>query len=148
MKTKARVPTQKEQVGSGLVLVDTWSSYQWLSFNIWKFNPVQVKSEEVFDEWVSKLRHHRMYRQNEIAMFPRDVTHFFPGSSVTDSAPGVFDSVSSRKVMMGLPVVSKSGRAEGPILGVSLREVLWVRHGKLGRYPVSLLISESDSGYS
>ncbi|XP_031237743.1 oxysterol-binding protein-related protein 3 isoform X4 [Mastomys coucha] len=58
---------------------------------------LKVKSEEVFDEWVSKLRHHRMYRQNEIAMFPRDVNHFFPGSSVTDSAPGVFESVSSRK---------------------------------------------------
>lgn len=58
---------------------------------------LKVKSEDVFDEWVSKLRHHRMYRQNEIAMFPRDVNHFFPGSSVTDSAPGVFESVSSRK---------------------------------------------------
>lgn len=58
---------------------------------------LKVKSEELFDEWVSKLRHHRMYRQNEIAMFPRDVNHFFSGSSVTDSAPGVFESVSSRK---------------------------------------------------
>ncbi|GAB1290814.1 Oxysterol-binding protein [Apodemus speciosus] len=58
---------------------------------------LKVKSEEAFDEWVSKLRHHRMYRQNEIAMFPREVNHFFPGSSVTDSAPGVFESVSSRK---------------------------------------------------
>uniref|UniRef100_A0A6I8NYS6 Oxysterol-binding protein n=1 Tax=Ornithorhynchus anatinus TaxID=9258 RepID=A0A6I8NYS6_ORNAN len=56
-----------------------------------------VKSEDVFDEWVAKLRHHRVYRQNEIAMFPRDVNHFFPGSTVTDSAPGMFDSVSSRK---------------------------------------------------
>nr|XP_048296286.1 oxysterol-binding protein-related protein 3 isoform X5 [Myodes glareolus] len=58
---------------------------------------LKVKSDEVFDEWVSKLRHHRMYRQNEIAMFPRDVNHFFPGPTVTDSAPGVFDSISSRK---------------------------------------------------
>ncbi|XP_005087236.1 oxysterol-binding protein-related protein 3 isoform X1 [Mesocricetus auratus] len=58
---------------------------------------LKVKSDEVFDEWVSKLRHHRMYRQNEIAMFPHDVSHFFPGSSVTDSAPGVFESISSRK---------------------------------------------------
>ncbi|XP_038174128.1 oxysterol-binding protein-related protein 3 isoform X4 [Arvicola amphibius] len=58
---------------------------------------LKVKSDEVFDEWVSKLRHHRMYRQNEIAMFPRDVSHFFPGPTVTDSAPGVFDSISSRK---------------------------------------------------
>ncbi|KAK7819252.1 hypothetical protein U0070_008380 [Myodes glareolus] len=56
---------------------------------------LKVKSDEVFDEWVSKLRHHRMYRQNEIAMFPRDVNHFFPGPTVTDSAPGVFDSISN-----------------------------------------------------
>nr|XP_020034996.1 oxysterol-binding protein-related protein 3 isoform X3 [Castor canadensis] len=58
---------------------------------------LKVKSEDVFDEWVSKLRHHRMYRQNEIAMFPRDVNHFFPGSTITDSAAGAFDSISSRK---------------------------------------------------
>lgn len=37
---------------------------------------LKVKSEDVFDEWVSKLRHHRMYRQNEIAMFPHEVNHF------------------------------------------------------------------------
>uniref|UniRef100_A0A8P0TE87 Oxysterol-binding protein-related protein 3 n=1 Tax=Canis lupus familiaris TaxID=9615 RepID=A0A8P0TE87_CANLF len=58
---------------------------------------LKVKSEEIFDEWVSKLRHHRMYRQNEIAMFPHEVNHYFPGSTVTDSAPGVLDSISSRK---------------------------------------------------
>ncbi|XP_054999956.1 oxysterol-binding protein-related protein 3 [Sorex araneus] len=58
---------------------------------------LKVKSEEVFEEWVSKLRHHRMYRQNEIAMFPHEVNHFFPGSTVTDGAPGVLDSISSRK---------------------------------------------------
>ncbi|XP_032142861.1 oxysterol-binding protein-related protein 3 isoform X3 [Sapajus apella] len=58
---------------------------------------LKVKSEEVFDEWVSKLRHHRMYRQNEIAMFPHEVNHFFSGSTITDSASAVFDSISSRK---------------------------------------------------
>ncbi|XP_074124797.1 oxysterol-binding protein-related protein 3 isoform X2 [Sminthopsis crassicaudata] len=58
---------------------------------------LKVKSEDVFDEWVAKLRHHRMYRQNEIAMFPRDVNHFFSASTVTDSASAVFDSVSTRK---------------------------------------------------
>ncbi|XP_006750362.1 oxysterol-binding protein-related protein 3, partial [Leptonychotes weddellii] len=58
---------------------------------------LKVKSEEVFDEWVSKLRHHRMYRQNEIAMFPHEVNHYFPGSTVTDSTSGVLDSLSSRK---------------------------------------------------
>ncbi|XP_039718502.1 oxysterol-binding protein-related protein 3 isoform X2 [Pteropus medius] len=58
---------------------------------------LKVKSEEVFEEWVSKLRHHRMYRQNEIAMFPHEVNHFFPGSTITESASGVLDSISSRK---------------------------------------------------
>ncbi|KAH0627380.1 hypothetical protein JD844_003009 [Phrynosoma platyrhinos] len=29
---------------------------------------LKAKSQEVFDEWVAKLRHHRMYRQNEISM--------------------------------------------------------------------------------
>uniref|UniRef100_A0A8C2QR62 Oxysterol-binding protein n=1 Tax=Capra hircus TaxID=9925 RepID=A0A8C2QR62_CAPHI len=61
---------------------------------------LKVKSEDVFDEWVSKLRHHRMYRQNEIAMFPHEVNHFFPGSAVTDSGPGVMDTISNRKVMI------------------------------------------------
>ncbi|XP_053876117.1 oxysterol-binding protein-related protein 3 isoform X2 [Malaclemys terrapin pileata] len=59
---------------------------------------LKVKSQELFDEWVAKLRHHRMYRQNEIAMFPHNINnHFFPASSTADSVPGVFDSVSSRK---------------------------------------------------
>uniref|UniRef100_A0A8C0JQX7 Oxysterol-binding protein n=1 Tax=Canis lupus dingo TaxID=286419 RepID=A0A8C0JQX7_CANLU len=65
---------------------------------------LKVKSEEIFDEWVSKLRHHRMYRQNEIAMFPHEVNHYFPGSTVTDSAPGVLDSISSRKVRTRVPL--------------------------------------------
>ncbi|XP_029786220.1 oxysterol-binding protein-related protein 3 isoform X1 [Suricata suricatta] len=58
---------------------------------------LKVKSEEIFDEWVSKLRHHRMYRQNEIAMFPHEVNHYFQGSMVTDSSSGVLESISSRK---------------------------------------------------
>uniref|UniRef100_A0A8C3T2H5 Oxysterol-binding protein n=2 Tax=Chelydra serpentina TaxID=8475 RepID=A0A8C3T2H5_CHESE len=59
---------------------------------------LKVKSQELFDEWVAKLRHHRMYRQNEIAMFPHDINnHFFPASSTADFVPGAFDSVSSRK---------------------------------------------------
>uniref|UniRef100_A0A8D1RBX2 Oxysterol-binding protein n=1 Tax=Sus scrofa TaxID=9823 RepID=A0A8D1RBX2_PIG len=62
---------------------------------------LKVKSEEVFDEWVSRLRHHRLYRQNEIAMFPHEASHLFPASAVPDAAPGVLDSVSSRKIQGG-----------------------------------------------
>ncbi|XP_077793143.1 oxysterol-binding protein-related protein 3 isoform X2 [Podarcis muralis] len=60
---------------------------------------LKAKSQEVFDEWVAKLRHHRMYRQNEISMFPHDINnHFFPASaSVTDSVTGFLESTASRK---------------------------------------------------
>ncbi|XP_009080828.1 PREDICTED: oxysterol-binding protein-related protein 3-like, partial [Acanthisitta chloris] len=59
---------------------------------------LKVKSQELFDEWVAKLRHHRMYRQNEISMFPHDTNNiFFPASTTTDSVPGFCDSTSGRK---------------------------------------------------
>uniref|UniRef100_A0ABM5GP18 Oxysterol-binding protein n=1 Tax=Pogona vitticeps TaxID=103695 RepID=A0ABM5GP18_9SAUR len=60
---------------------------------------LKAKSQDVFDEWVTKLRHHRMYRQNEISMFPHDINnHFFPASSsVTDSVGGLLESTGSRK---------------------------------------------------
>ncbi|KAL4656673.1 oxysterol-binding protein-related protein 6 isoform X5 [Arapaima gigas] len=35
---------------------------------------LKVKSQEVFDAWVCKLRHHRLYRQNEIVRSPRDAS--------------------------------------------------------------------------
>lgn len=41
----------------------------------------QVKSPELFDEWVSKLRHHRVFRQNEIAMYPHERHLFYPHAS-------------------------------------------------------------------
>ncbi|XP_008110873.1 oxysterol-binding protein-related protein 3 isoform X1 [Anolis carolinensis] len=60
---------------------------------------LKAKSQEVFDEWVRQLRHHRMYRQNEISMFPHDINnHFFPASSsITDSVTGFLESPTSRK---------------------------------------------------
>ncbi|XP_062384839.1 oxysterol-binding protein-related protein 3a [Sardina pilchardus] len=33
---------------------------------------LKVKSRDQFDDWVSKLRHHRVFRQNEIAMDPSE----------------------------------------------------------------------------
>uniref|UniRef100_A0A8B9RG26 Oxysterol-binding protein n=1 Tax=Astyanax mexicanus TaxID=7994 RepID=A0A8B9RG26_ASTMX len=44
---------------------------------------LKIKSQELFDEWVSKLRHHRLYRQNEIAMFPPEKPLFSPHFSPT-----------------------------------------------------------------
>ncbi|XP_060052066.1 oxysterol-binding protein-related protein 3 isoform X5 [Erinaceus europaeus] len=98
--------TQEPSVQKGFLLKKRkWPLKGWhkrffyLDKGILKYakNQTDVKSEEVFDEWVAKLRHHRIYRQNEIAMFPHEVNHFFPGSTVTDGAPGVLDSISSRK---------------------------------------------------
>uniref|UniRef100_A0A4W5KLI6 Oxysterol-binding protein n=1 Tax=Hucho hucho TaxID=62062 RepID=A0A4W5KLI6_9TELE len=38
----------------------------------------EVKSQQLFDDWVSKLRHHRVFRQNEIAMYPHERLLFRP----------------------------------------------------------------------
>ncbi|XP_078096356.1 oxysterol-binding protein-related protein 3 isoform X2 [Mustelus asterias] len=63
---------------------------------------LKVKFQESFDDWVAKLRHHRLYRQNEIAKFPHDVTnHFFTISSAADSSPSSLDSPSFRKLQRG-----------------------------------------------
>ncbi|XP_053124373.1 oxysterol-binding protein-related protein 6 isoform X8 [Hemicordylus capensis] len=49
---------------------------------------LKVKSQDSFDAWVSKLRHHRLYRQNEIVRSPRDASfHIFPSTSATESSP-------------------------------------------------------------
>lgn len=57
---------------------------------------LKVNSQELFDEWVAKLRDHRLFRQNEIAMFPHDMeNHFFQVSA--DSSPSVFDAASLRR---------------------------------------------------
>ncbi|XP_043922794.1 oxysterol-binding protein-related protein 3 isoform X2 [Protopterus annectens] len=59
---------------------------------------LKIKSQELFDEWVSKLRNQRVYRQNEIAMFPHDVNnHFFPLSSPAESSSNLTDSPSIGK---------------------------------------------------
>uniref|UniRef100_A0A4W4FGZ5 Oxysterol-binding protein n=1 Tax=Electrophorus electricus TaxID=8005 RepID=A0A4W4FGZ5_ELEEL len=47
---------------------------------------LKVKSPEVFDAWVCKLRHHRLYRQNEIVRSPRDASfRSFPPPASLDS---------------------------------------------------------------
>uniref|UniRef100_A0A7N6F657 Oxysterol-binding protein n=1 Tax=Anabas testudineus TaxID=64144 RepID=A0A7N6F657_ANATE len=51
---------------------------------------LKVKSPELFEEWVSKLRHHRVYRQNEIAMYPHERHLFHPHAS---SSPSLSDSL-------------------------------------------------------
>lgn len=58
---------------------------------------LQIKSQELFDEWVSKLRHHRLYRQNEIAMYPNEKSFHYPHYPSPNS-PSVAESASIRKV--------------------------------------------------
>uniref|UniRef100_A0A3Q0R041 Oxysterol-binding protein n=1 Tax=Amphilophus citrinellus TaxID=61819 RepID=A0A3Q0R041_AMPCI len=59
---------------------------------------LKVKSPELFEEWVSKLRHHRLFRQNEIAMYPHEKHLFHPHAT---SSPSLNDSL--RKVRQLLP---------------------------------------------
>ncbi|XP_049743492.1 oxysterol-binding protein-related protein 6 isoform X7 [Elephas maximus indicus] len=60
---------------------------------------LKVKSQDWFDAWVSKLRHHRLYRQNEIVRSPRDASfHIFPSTSTAESSPAANVSVLDEKV--------------------------------------------------
>ncbi|KAM9824771.1 oxysterol-binding protein-related protein 3-like [Neosynchiropus ocellatus] len=57
---------------------------------------LKVKSPELFEEWVSKLRHHRLFRQNEIAMYPHE-KHLFPPHAA--SSPFLSESFSRRATL-------------------------------------------------
>ncbi|XP_036000883.1 oxysterol-binding protein-related protein 3 isoform X1 [Fundulus heteroclitus] len=57
---------------------------------------LKVKAPELFEEWVSKLRHHRMFRQNEIALYPHESYLFHPHAS---SSPSVNDSLRKRATL-------------------------------------------------
>uniref|UniRef100_A0A8C5GKW9 Oxysterol-binding protein n=1 Tax=Gouania willdenowi TaxID=441366 RepID=A0A8C5GKW9_GOUWI len=58
---------------------------------------LKIKSQELFDEWVSKLRHHRLCRQNEIAMCPNEKSFYYPHYPSPNS-PSMAESASIRKV--------------------------------------------------
>uniref|UniRef100_A0A8C9XIA1 Oxysterol-binding protein n=1 Tax=Sander lucioperca TaxID=283035 RepID=A0A8C9XIA1_SANLU len=58
---------------------------------------LKIKSHELFDEWVSKLRHHRLYRQNEIAMYPTEKSFYYPHYPSPNS-PSMAETASIRKV--------------------------------------------------
>uniref|UniRef100_A0A3Q1AIJ1 Oxysterol-binding protein n=1 Tax=Amphiprion ocellaris TaxID=80972 RepID=A0A3Q1AIJ1_AMPOC len=60
---------------------------------------LKIKSQELFDEWVSKLRHHRLYRQNEIAMYPNEKSFYYPHYPSPNS-PNMSDGASIRKVKL------------------------------------------------
>uniref|UniRef100_A0AAQ5Z928 Oxysterol-binding protein n=1 Tax=Amphiprion ocellaris TaxID=80972 RepID=A0AAQ5Z928_AMPOC len=66
---------------------------------------LKIKSQELFDEWVSKLRHHRLYRQNEIAMYPNEKSFYYPHYPSPNS-PNMSDGASIRKVKLQSTVPS------------------------------------------
>ncbi|KAM4600786.1 oxysterol-binding protein-related protein 3 isoform 2-T2 [Polymixia lowei] len=59
---------------------------------------LKIKSQELFDEWVSKLRHHRLYRQNEIGTYPNEKPFYYTHYPAPGS-PKMADSASMRKRM-------------------------------------------------
>ncbi|KAF7215808.1 oxysterol-binding protein-related protein 6 isoform X2 [Nothobranchius furzeri] len=63
---------------------------------------LKIKSPDIFDAWVSKLRHHRLYRQNEIVRSPRDATmRAFPPSAAMESPQPAPTVVNEAKVKTG-----------------------------------------------
>ncbi|KAM9724506.1 oxysterol-binding protein-related protein 3 isoform 3-T3 [Menidia menidia] len=59
---------------------------------------LKIKSQELFDEWVSKLRHHRLFRQNEIALCPNEKSFFYPHYPSPNS-PSMAEGASIRRCM-------------------------------------------------
>uniref|UniRef100_A0A7N6AT09 Oxysterol-binding protein n=1 Tax=Anabas testudineus TaxID=64144 RepID=A0A7N6AT09_ANATE len=60
---------------------------------------LKVKSQDIFDAWVSKLRHHRLYRQNEIVRSPREATmRTFPPPAAIESPQPAASVVHEAKV--------------------------------------------------
>uniref|UniRef100_A0A665WJX3 Oxysterol-binding protein n=1 Tax=Echeneis naucrates TaxID=173247 RepID=A0A665WJX3_ECHNA len=57
---------------------------------------LKVKAPEQFEEWVSKLRDHRVFRQNEIAMYPHERLLIHPHAS---SSPSFNDSLRKRATL-------------------------------------------------
>lgn len=78
----------------------------------------QTKSPEVFEEWVSNLRHHRVFRQNEISSYPHP--HHY--HSHTFSSPAVTDSI--RKVSRISAAWFAENRAESHFIVLARRGLL------------------------
>ncbi|XP_039876630.1 oxysterol-binding protein-related protein 3-like isoform X1 [Simochromis diagramma] len=57
---------------------------------------LKVKSPELFEQWVSKLRHHRLFRQNEISMYPHEKHLFHPHAT---SSPSLNESLRKRATL-------------------------------------------------
>ncbi|XP_017282078.1 oxysterol-binding protein-related protein 3 isoform X3 [Kryptolebias marmoratus] len=59
---------------------------------------LKIKSPELFDKWVSKLRHHRVYRQNEIITCPNEKAFFYP-LYPSPNSPGIAEGPPIRRCL-------------------------------------------------
>ncbi|CAL8247094.1 unnamed protein product [Lota lota] len=59
---------------------------------------LKIESPELFDEWVSKLRHHRLYRQNKMSMYPGENPYYYPHYP-TPGSPQIPESAYMQKRM-------------------------------------------------
>ncbi|XP_030064722.1 oxysterol-binding protein-related protein 6 [Microcaecilia unicolor] len=78
---------------------------------------LKVKPQDTFDAWVSKLRHHRLYRQNEIVRSPRDGSfRMFPSTSTTESSSATnaaaLDVKVQRNNFSSLPATCTTGQSK------------------------------------
>lgn len=58
---------------------------------------LKIESPELFDEWVSKLRHHRLYRQNEMSMHPGENLYCYCPHYPSPGSPKITENASMQK---------------------------------------------------
>uniref|UniRef100_A0A672I369 Oxysterol-binding protein n=1 Tax=Salarias fasciatus TaxID=181472 RepID=A0A672I369_SALFA len=81
---------------------------------------LKVKSQDIFDAWVSKLRHHRLYRQNEIVRSPREATmRTFPPSAAMESPQPAPSVVNESKVSLSCMDSLKLARCQSNLTELS-----------------------------
>ncbi|KAG7276022.1 hypothetical protein CRUP_004419 [Coryphaenoides rupestris] len=74
---------------------------------------LKIESPELFDEWVSKLRHHRLYRQNEMSMHPGENLYCYYPHYPTPGSPKITENASMQKRMS----IAKQASAHAPGAG-------------------------------
>nr|DBA25011.1 TPA: hypothetical protein GDO54_012584 [Pyxicephalus adspersus] len=88
---------------------------------------LKVKSPEVFEDWVAKLRDHRLFRQNEISVFPHDLnSQFFPMLSTTESASSL-DPTSTPQVYIKIEMAAASKQRQNSLKLAGSRVPAWLQ---------------------
>ncbi|XP_041119755.1 oxysterol-binding protein-related protein 6-like isoform X3 [Polyodon spathula] len=91
---------------------------------------LKVKSQEVFDSWVSKLRHHRLYRQNEIVRSPRDASfHIFPSPNA-ESATNAAGSEGKPKTSPWQPSIPSTGSLPASYSNGQSKVAAWLQESE------------------